>query len=298
MAINLWTTRRSSGRWRPGPPGRDEHAAADLAQVRPRRARVPQGARHARGDDRRALASPAPPRAPVPPAYAATRSRQDERPARKNGANLASVMSIAEMCWGDVGPAALDAAPGTGQLRDRLGRRTTSSSSGSTGVWAAMAITEPGTGSDSANITTTAVLDGDEYVLNGEKIYVTSGDRADAVVVWATPGPRPGPGGDQVVRGAQGHAGDAGRPARAQARHQGLRHRHDHLRGLPGAEGEPPRLAGRRRQAGLRRRDGHLRQHPPAGGLDGRRLREGGARPDPRAARAGRRRGRLRPPGA
>ena len=40
---------------RPGPPGRDEHAAADLAQVRPRRARVPQGARHARRDDRRAL---------------------------------------------------------------------------------------------------------------------------------------------------------------------------------------------------------------------------------------------------
>ena len=49
-----------------------------------------------------------------------------------------------------------------------------------------MAITEPGTGSDSANISTTAVLDGDEYVLNGEKIFVTSGDRCDAVVVWAT----------------------------------------------------------------------------------------------------------------
>ena len=49
-----------------------------------------------------------------------------------------------------------------------------------------MAITEPGTGSDSANITTTAVLDGDDYVINGEKIFVTSGERADAVVVWAT----------------------------------------------------------------------------------------------------------------
>ena len=53
-------------------------------------------------------------------------------------------------------------------------------------MWAAMAITEPGTGSDSANISTTAVLDGDEYVINGEKIFVTSGDRCDAVVVWAT----------------------------------------------------------------------------------------------------------------
>ena len=49
-----------------------------------------------------------------------------------------------------------------------------------------MAITEPGTGSDSANIQTTARKDGDEYVLNGEKIYVTSGERADSVVVWAT----------------------------------------------------------------------------------------------------------------
>jgi acyl-CoA dehydrogenase len=52
--------------------------------------------------------------------------------------------------------------------------------------WAAMAITEPEAGSDSAAIRTTAKLDGDEYVLNGEKIFVTSGDRADLVVVWAT----------------------------------------------------------------------------------------------------------------
>jgi acyl-CoA dehydrogenase len=49
-----------------------------------------------------------------------------------------------------------------------------------------MAITEPEAGSDSASIRTTAELDGDEYVLNGEKIFVTSGDRADLVVVWAS----------------------------------------------------------------------------------------------------------------
>jgi acyl-CoA dehydrogenase len=49
-----------------------------------------------------------------------------------------------------------------------------------------MAITEPEAGSDSASIRTTAVLEGDEYVLNGEKIYVTAGERADLVVVWAT----------------------------------------------------------------------------------------------------------------
>ncbi|WP_208533568.1 acyl-CoA dehydrogenase family protein, partial [Pseudomonas aeruginosa] len=37
-----------------------------------------------------------------------------------------------------------------------------------------------------AAIRTTATQDGDHYVLNGEKIFVTSGERADAVVVWAT----------------------------------------------------------------------------------------------------------------
>jgi acyl-CoA dehydrogenase len=106
-------------------------------------------------------------------------------PGVKNGTNLASVMSIAEMCWGDVG--LLLSMP-----RQGLGNSAIASVADHrqqerfAGVWAAMAITEPGTGSDSANISTTAVLDGDHYVLNGEKIFVTSGERADAVVVWAT----------------------------------------------------------------------------------------------------------------
>ncbi len=50
----------------------------------------------------------------------------------------------------------------------------------------AMANTEPGCGSDSKAIETTAVLDGDEWVLNGEKIFVSHGVRGDGVVVWAT----------------------------------------------------------------------------------------------------------------
>src|SRR3954464_3596096 len=103
----------------------------------------------------------------------------------KNGANLASVMSIQEMCWGDVGLLLSMPRQGLGNSAiasvaddDQLARFD--------GVWAGMAITEPGTGSDSASIKTTADLDGDEYVLNGEKIYVTAGDRADHIVVWAT----------------------------------------------------------------------------------------------------------------
>jgi acyl-CoA dehydrogenase len=50
----------------------------------------------------------------------------------------------------------------------------------------AMAITEPGCGSDPSQIRTTAELDGDQWVVNGEKIFVTTGCRADGVVVWAT----------------------------------------------------------------------------------------------------------------
>lgn len=57
--------------------------------------------------------------------------------------------------------------------------------------WSAMAITEPGCGSDSAAITTTAVREGDEWVINGTKIFCTSGRLAleeseGFVVVWAT----------------------------------------------------------------------------------------------------------------
>ncbi len=113
------------------------------------------------------------------------RDESDSDKANKNGANLASVMSIQEMCWGDVG--LLLSMP-----RQGLGNSAIASVANDEqlarfdGVWAGMAITEPGTGSDSANIRTTAVLDGDEYVINGEKIYVTSGDRADHIVVWAT----------------------------------------------------------------------------------------------------------------
>ena len=103
----------------------------------------------------------------------------------RNGSHLASVLSITEMCWGDVG--LLLAMP-----RQGLGNSAIASVADEeqlarfAGVWAAMAITEPGTGSDSASIRTTATRDGDHYVLNGEKIFVTSGSRADHVVVWAT----------------------------------------------------------------------------------------------------------------
>jgi acyl-CoA dehydrogenase len=103
----------------------------------------------------------------------------------RNGANMSAVLQALEASWGDaamllsipfqgLGNAAVSAVATDEQL-ERLGR-----------VWAAMAITEPGFGSDSAAVTTTAKLDGDDYVINGEKIYVTAGSRATHIVVWAT----------------------------------------------------------------------------------------------------------------
>ncbi|GAB4338112.1 MAG: acyl-CoA dehydrogenase [Candidatus Abyssubacteria bacterium] len=46
-------------------------------------------------------------------------------------------------------------------------------------------LTEPGAGSDAGNQKTTAVLDGNEWVLNGNKVFITNGTHADIAVVFA-----------------------------------------------------------------------------------------------------------------
>jgi len=55
----------------------------------------------------------------------------------------------------------------------------------------AIAMTEPGTGSDLAGIRTRARRDGDEYVLDGAKTFITSGQNADLVIVVARTGEHP-----------------------------------------------------------------------------------------------------------
>jgi len=52
----------------------------------------------------------------------------------------------------------------------------------------AIAMTEPGTGSDLQAVKTTATLDGDHYVLNGSKIFITNGYLSDLVIVVAKTG--------------------------------------------------------------------------------------------------------------
>jgi acyl-CoA dehydrogenase len=55
---------------------------------------------------------------------------------------------------------------------------------------AALAVTEPGGGSDVASLKTTAVLDGDHYVVSGEKVFITSGMRADYFTVAVRTDPK------------------------------------------------------------------------------------------------------------
>jgi acyl-CoA dehydrogenase len=119
------------------------------------------------------------------------RSAPAEGDGNRNGANLASVLGVTGMCWGDVG--LLLSMPRQGLGNSAISAVATDEQKERfAGKWAAMAITEPEAGSDSAAIRTTATLEGDEYVINGEKIYVTAGDRADLIVVWATLDPKLG----------------------------------------------------------------------------------------------------------
>lgn len=49
----------------------------------------------------------------------------------------------------------------------------------------AFAVTEPGAGSDVANMTTSAVEDGDHYIMNGSKVFITNGGAADTFITFA-----------------------------------------------------------------------------------------------------------------
>ncbi|MFD2765548.1 acyl-CoA dehydrogenase family protein [Micromonospora eburnea] len=77
---------------------------------------------------------------------------------------------------------------GSAQLKDRYLPRISDGS-----LIGAHAITEPSGGSDVMAMRTTAVRDGDDYVLNGSKAFVTNGPIADVIVVYALTGKRGSP---------------------------------------------------------------------------------------------------------
>jgi acyl-CoA dehydrogenase len=129
--------------------------------------------------------------------FGGEKSSADKKADKPSERFVASAVTIEELSWGDAGlylsipnaglGGAAVAAAGTPEQRKRFLARFSEGKP----KWAAMAITEPGCGSDSAAITTTAARDGDAWVLNGTKIFCTSGERAleksdGFVVVWAT----------------------------------------------------------------------------------------------------------------
>ena len=116
----------------------------------------------------------------------AFRDRNDGPKGNVNGPNMSALLNALEIAWGDI--ALLLSVPRQGLGNAAVSGVATDEQLQSLGgnIWAAMAITEPSFGSDSAAVTTTAVADGDDYVINGEKIYVTAGSRATHIVVWAT----------------------------------------------------------------------------------------------------------------
>jgi acyl-CoA dehydrogenase len=103
----------------------------------------------------------------------------------KNSNNMGAVIGMQALAWGDLG--LFMAFPGSGLGNAAINSvGTPEQRKKYANAYAAMCITEPGTGSDSANISTTAVREGDQWVINGEKIYVSDGERCDTLVVWAT----------------------------------------------------------------------------------------------------------------
>lgn len=73
----------------------------------------------------------------------------------------------------------------------------------------ALAMSEPGAGSDVMSMRATAVRDGNEYVLNGSKMWITNAPTADVMIVYAKTDPDPGTGGVSaflVERGAPGYS--------------------------------------------------------------------------------------------
>src|SRR4030042_2220750 len=126
------------------------------------------------------------------------KKKEGEEPKEKKRreTNLAGGVTVEEIFWGGAGLALSFPGPGLGGAAVQASgtpeqkEKFLARFAGEEPVWGAMAITEAEAGSDTANIRTTAVLDGDEYILNGEKIFVTSGKSAlvesqGFAVVWA-----------------------------------------------------------------------------------------------------------------
>jgi acyl-CoA dehydrogenase len=121
-------------------------------------------------------------------------SKQESKEKKRGSAMVSTVVAAEELAWGD--PAMLLCLPGPGlggppvrgsgtpEQKERFFSVFKDMSDGL--KWGAYALTEPGAGSDVAGIRTSCRKDGDSWVLNGRKCYITNGARASWNVVFAT----------------------------------------------------------------------------------------------------------------
>ncbi len=124
--------------------------------------------------------------------------------------------------------------------------------------FASYCLTEPGSGSDAASLTTRARRDGDHYVLDGTKAFISGGGVSDIYVVMARTG-EAGPARHFGHRGREGHARALLRRAGEKARLEIAADRDGDVRELPRAGGQS---ASAREGAGLQDRHGRARRRP------------------------------------
>ena len=100
-----------------------------------------------------------------------------------------------ELCYGDVGignfltSSAFFAGPVEALGNEEQKKRWLTPLTGDNPPITALAVTEPGVGSDSAALQTRAVREGDEYVLNGQKTWISNAPYAKWIIVFATVDP-------------------------------------------------------------------------------------------------------------
>ncbi len=110
----------------------------------------------------------------------------------------------------------------------------------------AIAMTEPGAGSDLQGVKTTAVRDGDEWVINGQKTFITNGIHSDLVIVVARTDPSAGSKGFSLLVVERGMPGFSRGPQAAQGRPGRSGHGRARVRGRAGARHQPARHRGPR----------------------------------------------------
>ncbi|MEO7803465.1 MAG: acyl-CoA dehydrogenase family protein [Actinomycetota bacterium] len=122
--------------------------------------------------------------------------KEEESKDAANGNSISNLMAVVgseELAWGDA--AMILNIPGPGLAGPSIQAAGTAEQkkrfledvfTGTQSRFGALAVTEAQAGSDVSNVQTTAVRDGDEWVLNGTKVFCTNGARADVLVVNAT----------------------------------------------------------------------------------------------------------------